>query len=175
MSKDNQRELEPLRKALVQAAELKGTFKLRSGTVSSTYFDKYRFEANPELLLRLTQAMVALVPDDTEVVAGIELGGIPLVTALSLQMGLPASFVRKEAKTYGTCNLAEGVPVKGKRVLVVEDVVSTGGQVLASIEALRQEGAQISHALCVFLRNEDAIGAFNAHNLTLPPLFVEAR
>ena len=89
-------------------AHLTGTFTLRSGTTSTEYFDKYRFEADPALLRDIAAAMAPLVPDGIDALAGLELGGVPIATALSLETGLPARFVRKEAKTYGTCQLAEG-------------------------------------------------------------------
>jgi orotate phosphoribosyltransferase len=68
-----------------RAARLKGSFKLRSGQVSDEYFDKYRFEADPALLARVAAAMLPLVPDEAEVLAGLELGGVPIATAMSLQ------------------------------------------------------------------------------------------
>ena len=110
------------------AAHLTGTFTLRSGQQSSEYFDKYRFEADPALLRDIAEALAPLVPDGIDALAGLEMGGIPIATALSMVTGIPARFVRKEAKTYGTCLLAEGGDIEGKRLLVVEDVVSTGGR-----------------------------------------------
>jgi orotate phosphoribosyltransferase len=160
-----------LRKALVDVAELKGEFTLRSGGTSDTYFDKYRFEADPNLLRQVAIQMAGHIPDGTEVIAGIEMGGIPLATALSLHTGIPAAFIRKQAKTYGTCNLAEGAPVRGKQVFVVEDIVSTGGQVFESVKELRARGAIITDALCVFLRNEKAEQAFARHDLKLRHLY----
>lgn len=76
-------------------ATLTGSFRLRSGQVSSTYFDKYRFEAQPALLRRLATAMIPLLPNDIEMLAGLELGGVPIATAISLQSDLPTVFVRK--------------------------------------------------------------------------------
>lgn len=85
--------------------------------------------------------------------AGLELGGVPIATALSLVTGIPTAFVRKVAKTYGAARLAEGEPVRGRRVLVVEDVITTGGQVAASTEALRERGALVDRVLCVIDRS----------------------
>src|SRR3954452_7885887 len=90
------------------AAHLTGTFTLRSGAVSNEYFDKYRFEADPELLRAIAEATASLVPSGIDALAGLELGGVPLATMLSQVTGLPSLFVRKQAKTYGTCQLAEG-------------------------------------------------------------------
>jgi orotate phosphoribosyltransferase len=92
---------------------LTGQFTLRSGRVASEYFDKYRFEGDPVLLDAIAEKMAALVPSDTEVLAGLEMDGIPVVTALGRHTGLPCAFVRKQAKPYGTCRLAEGADVVG--------------------------------------------------------------
>src|SRR3954447_9179591 len=153
------------------AAHLTGTFTLRSGQVSHEYFDKYRFEADPVLLRDIAEAMAPLVPAGTEVLAGLELGGIPIVTMLSQVTGLPALFVRKEAKTYGTCQLAEGGELDGKRTVVVEDVVTTGGQVLLSCADLRERGALVDTVLCVIDREAGGPEAFAAEGLALRPLF----
>lgn len=109
------------------AAHLTGEFTLRSGQVSTEYFDKYLFESDPELLRAVVDELVTLIPADTEVLAGLELGGVPLATVASQQTGLPAVFVRKAAKEYGTRRIAEGGSVAGRRVTVIEDVVTTGG------------------------------------------------
>lgn len=119
---------------------LTGRFALRSGLESDGYFDKYLFESDPELLQAVAALTALLIPGDIEIVAGLELGGIPVATALSLVTGLPQVLVRKEAKSYGTAKLAEGPAVEGRKVLVVEDVITTGGQVVASTEELRSRG-----------------------------------
>ena len=98
------------------ACRLSGQFELRSGQRSNEYFDKYLFEASPELLKRVSQAMVPLIPSDTDVLGGLELGGVPLATVVSQISGLPTLFVRKEAKQYGTGRLAEGADVAGRTV-----------------------------------------------------------
>src|SRR5246127_2180370 len=87
---------------------LTGRFVLRSGRVADEYFDKYQFEADPALLGELADAMVPLIPEGTEVLAGLEMGGIAVVTTLGQRTGLPCAFVRKAAKTYGTARLAGG-------------------------------------------------------------------
>jgi orotate phosphoribosyltransferase len=153
------------------AAHLTGTFTLRSGTTSTEYFDKYRFEAEPALLRDIAEAMAPLVPGGIDALAGLELGGVPIATALSMVTGLPARFVRKEAKTYGTCQLAEGGDIEGMRLLVVEDVVTTGGQVLLSAADLRERGAKVDTVLCVIDREAGGPEAFAAEDLELRALF----
>lgn len=150
-----------LAQKIYNIAHITGDFLLRSGQRSHEYFDKYRFEARPEILREIARQMAPLIPPDTEVLAGLEMGGIPIATALSLETGIPCCFVRKEAKTYGTCQFAEGVEIKGKKICIVEDVVSTGGQVILSTQDLRSTGAIVDTVLCVIHRNlskEDQIG-----------------
>jgi orotate phosphoribosyltransferase len=115
--------------------------------------------------------MVPLVPDGIDALAGLELGGVPIATALSLATGLPARFVRKEAKTYGTCLLAEGGDIDGQRLLVVEDVITTGGQVLASTADLRERGATVDTILCAIDRRPEGSDVFEAEGLELRALF----
>ncbi|MFF2887323.1 orotate phosphoribosyltransferase [Paenibacillus sp. NPDC057967] len=140
---------------IYDTAHLNGTFTLRSGQVSNEYFDKYLFEADPGLLRTIAEQLVPLIPAGTEVLAGLEMGGIPVATAVSLQSGVPAAFVRKKSKEYGTCKLAEGASIAGKRVCVVEDVITTGGQVMISTQELREAGAIVENVLCVIERNPD--------------------
>lgn len=163
-----------LGRRIYQTAHLTGEFLLRSGQVTGEYFDKYRFEADPVLLDEIAAAMVALVPADTEVLAGLEMGGIPVVTALSRHTGLPCAFVRKRAKEYGTRRLAEGADVAGRRVTIVEDVVTTGGQIVLSTQDLRAAGATIAHAVCVINRNPTTPDPLTEAGLTLHPLLTPA-
>ena len=154
-----------LAKRVVEVALRRGEFKLRSGQRSELYFDKYQFEARPELLREVARQLVPLVPAGTEVLAGLELGGVPIATALSFETGLPCAFVRKERKTYGTCLIAEGAPVRGKRVCIVEDVITTGGAVLDSARELRAEGAELGTVLCVIFRGDPSQDPFASAGL----------
>jgi orotate phosphoribosyltransferase len=163
-------DLQELGQRIYQAAHLTGEFLLRSGLTTNEYFDKYRFEADPVLLDAIAEAMVPLVPADTEVLAGLELGGIPVVTALGRHTGLPCAFVRKVAKAYGTCRLAEGADVAGRRVLVVEDVVTSGGQIILSTRELRALGADIREALCVIDREQGGEASLAAADISLVSL-----
>jgi orotate phosphoribosyltransferase len=160
-----------LARRVFDTAHLTGTFTLRSGQVSHEYFDKYLFEAEPTLLRDIAEAMAPMVPAGVEVLAGLELGGIPIVTMLSQVTGLPALFVRKQAKDYGTCRLAEGGEIDGRRLAVVEDVVTTGGQVLLSCAELRERGAIVDTVLCVIDREAGGPEAFAKEGLALRPLF----
>ncbi|MDP4500423.1 orotate phosphoribosyltransferase [Nonomuraea turcica] len=159
-----------LARRIHSASHLTGHFVLRSGRTTTEYFDKYKFEGDPVLLDDIARAMTPLVPGDIEVLAGLEMGGIPVVTALGRHTGLPCAFVRKQAKTYGTCRLAEGADVSGRRVLVVEDVVTSGGQIVLSTADLRGLGAQISEALCVIDREQRGAAALAAEGIRLSSL-----
>ena len=135
---------------------LTGEFTLRSGQVASEYFDKYLFESDPQLLARVVAQMSDLLPEGTELLGGLELGGVPIVTVLSACVGLPALFVRKKAKEYGTCKLAEGPDVDGRRVTLVEDVITTGGAVRDATRALREAGAVVEVVVCAIDRSPGA-------------------
>lgn len=149
---------EQLAVAIGARCRLEGEFRLRSGEVSNTYFDKYLFESDPRLLDEIARHFESIIPTDTEVLGGLELGGVPLSVALALRTGLPICFVRKEAKPYGTERLAEGAEIAGRNVLLVEDVVTTGGQVAISTAELRAREANVRAALCVIDRRP-AIGS----------------
>ncbi len=132
---------------------LTGEFTLRSGQVAGEYFDKYLFETDPALLARVAAAMAPLLPQDTDLLGGLEMGGIPIVTVVSARTGLPALFVRKQAKAYGTCKLAEGPDVAGRRVTLIEDVITTGGAVRDATVALREAGATVETVVCAIDRS----------------------
>jgi orotate phosphoribosyltransferase len=132
---------------------LRGRFVLRSGQVTGEYFDKYLFESDPVLLHRVAEKMVDLIPAGTEMLGGLELGGIPLATMLSQMTGLPTLFIRKAAKEYGTRRLAEGGDFLGRTVLLVEDVITTGGAVRNAAAALRSHGAAATNVVCAIDRS----------------------
>lgn len=163
---------ETLARAIFDASHLTGTFTLRSGATSTEYFDKYAFESDPGLLFAIARALEPFVPPDTDALAGLELGGVPIATMLSQVTGLPARFVRKEAKTYGTCRLAEGGAVEGLQLVVVEDVVTSGGAVVDGLRELRARGAEVEHVLCVIDREAGAAKSLaEDHGVTLHALF----
>ncbi|MCS7000237.1 MAG: orotate phosphoribosyltransferase [Bacteroidota bacterium] len=160
-----------LARQIYQRSHLVGDFLLRSGQRSSEYFDKYLFESEPSLLQQIAWELARLLPPGTDVLAGLEMGGIPLATAVGLATGLPMAFVRKKAKEYGTCKLAEGASIEGRSVVVIEDVVTSGGQVAESIMALRQQGAHIEHALCVIDRQQGGSELLAQHGVELRSVF----
>jgi orotate phosphoribosyltransferase len=163
-----------LAKKIYDVAHLTGTFLLRSGKTSSEYFDKYQFESDPKLLREIGRALAPMIPPDTDYLGALEMGGIPIATAISLETGIPVVFVRKTAKEYGTCKFAEGPAVKGKRITLIEDVITTGGQVVTSCHDLRADGAQIEHVLCVIDRSEGQTEKLSSAKLKHRALFTMA-
>jgi len=154
---------------------LTGEFTLRSGQVAAEYFDKYLFEARPELLARVVAQMEGLVPEGTELLGGLELGGVPIATVLSARTGLPALFVRKQAKEYGTCKLAEGPDVGGRRVTLVEDVITTGGAVRDATRALREAGAVVETVVCAIDRSPAGSDPLADVGLEVRPVLTKAQ
>jgi len=152
-------------------ARLTGHFTLRSGRTSEIYFDKYQFESDPNLLKAIAGELVALVPEGTEILAGLEMGGIPVVTVLSQFTGLPAAFLRKEPKAYGTCRYAEGADLRNKTVVLVEDVVSSGEAILDAVAALRRDGINPVIALCVIDRQTGGRESLGRSGIELRSLY----
>jgi orotate phosphoribosyltransferase len=154
---------------------LTGRFTLRSGQEATEYFDKYLFEADPGLLRRVAEAMVGLLPDDTDLLGGLELGGVPIATMVSSLTGRPALFVRKKAKEYGTCKLAEGPDVAGRRVTLIEDVITTGGAVRDATRALREAGATVEVVVCAIDRSPAGENPLADVGLEVRPVLTKAQ
>lgn len=164
-----------LARRIYDVSHLTGTFLLRSGQTSNEYFDKYQFESRPELLSGIAKAMAPLIPSETQYLGALEMGGIPVATALSLTTGIPVVFVRKTAKAYGTCKFAEGPDIKGAKITLVEDVITTGGQVATSCQDLRSLGAAVNDiVLCVIDRSHGQARKITEANLQLRALFTMA-
>lgn len=171
MSAQRSLERTALARRIYETARLTGEFTLRSGATSGEYFDKYLFESDPLLLREIAEALMSLLTERVDALAGLELGGVPLAVASSQVSGLPTLFVRKRAKSYGTCRLAEGGEIAGRRVAVIEDVVTSGGQVIESCRALRQGGAEIVAVLCVIDREAGGNESLADEGLELRALF----
>lgn len=128
---------------LIAASELHGDFVLSSGRRSSVYFDKFRFLTDPDLLKDTASAVAALLPEGITHLAAPEGAATLLVAALALRTGLPISVVRKEPKTYGTMSQLEGHAPAGAEVALVEDVSTTGRQVLRAAKVLEEAGCRV--------------------------------
>ncbi len=154
-----------------EKALLKGSLVLRSGAHSDTYFDKYQFESNPELLRAICEELAGLLPPDTEMLLGMDLGGIPVAAVLSQVTGIPVAFIRKERKEHGTRKFAEGPALQGVRCVIVEDVVSSGGAILDSLRMLQEEEVQPAVAVCVIDRESGGPEALDAAGVELRSVF----
>ncbi|MBI1335474.1 MAG: orotate phosphoribosyltransferase [Phycisphaera sp.] len=139
-----------------EAALLHGDFTLRSGRKSKYYLDKYLFETQPDILAALGERFARHVNAEVDRVAGAELGGIPLVAAVSMKTGKPSVLIRNQKKDYGTAKQLEGKLNKGDRVLIVEDIATTGGQVLEAAKVIQGAGATVVKIVAVIDRMEGA-------------------
>ena len=159
-----------LAQSIKTVSELKGQFTLRSGMVSNTYFDKYQFESDPKLLKQIAEAMSVLIPSNTDILCGLEMGGIPIVTMLSQISGLPSAFIRKAAKSYGTCRYAEGPNLANRQLLIVEDVVSSGGAIIEAASKMKADGLYVESAICVIDRQTGGSEKLAEHGIKLKAL-----
>jgi orotate phosphoribosyltransferase len=163
--------MSPLSKEIFDVAHLEGEFLLRSGQISQEYFDKYQFEARPQILQKIAEALIPLLPSEFDLLGAMEMGGIPIATAISLKTGRPMVFIRKEAKKYGTCKFAEGPDIKGKKICLIEDVITTGGQVVISSQMLRDQGAIVTDVVSVIDRSLGDHSRLQGAQLKLTSLF----
>ena len=164
-------ELDELGREIVKASYLKGDFVLRSGKRSNRYFDKFMFETDPALLRRIGKHLAELVPADTQLLAAPELGAVLLGGAVSIQTGLPLVLVRKEAKGYGTAKQIEGRFEPAQRVTVIEDVVTTGGDSLRTVEVLRAARLEVIRLVVVLDRGEGGADNISTAGVPYSPLF----
>jgi len=160
-----------LAERIADVALLRGTFTLRSGRTSDYYLDKYLFSTRPEILRELGAMFAARLPEGTTMLAGAELGGIPLVTATSLASGLPCVFIRNQKKDYGTAKRLEGRVGPEDRVVIVEDVATTGGQALEAAATIRETGATVLGIIATIDRLEGAAENAAAQEIRFESLF----
>lgn len=150
---------------------LRGEFTLSSGKQSDYYVDKYAFETDPEALQAVGDALAAKLTElGATKIAGVALGAVPLVAVASVESGLPYVIARKQEKGYGTGNVIEGDLEEGEEVVVVEDIVTTGGSVREAVEKLRGAGAVVEHVVVVVDREEGGRDAIESAGLRLHAL-----
>jgi orotate phosphoribosyltransferase len=148
---------EQLIQAISDTSVLRGEFTLRSGRKSSYYIDKYRFATRPDVLREVGRLMAEHATElNVDRIAGAELGGVPLATAAALASEKPFVLIRNQKKDYGTAKQMEGELKDGERVLLVEDVLTTGGQVLEAARTLSEAGAKVVRIVGVIDRMEGA-------------------
>ena len=143
-----------LARRVKEAACLEGDFLLRSGRRSKYYLDKYLFETEPEILAELGRRLADRAGAHVQRIAGAELGAVALAAAASMACGKPYVIVRNKKKDYGTSKPIEGRLEKGDVVMLVEDVVTTGGQLLEAAKALEEAGTKIERIVAVIDRQE---------------------
>ena len=143
-------------KRIKETAYLEGDFILRSGKRSKYYLDKYLFETCPDILKALGEEFAGHVTNDVTLIAGAELGGVALAAATAMQTGKKWIIVRQSRKDHGTSKLIEGVLKPGDVVLLVEDIATTGGQVLEAAKIITEAGAKIKKIVCVIDRKQGA-------------------
>jgi len=147
---------EELIRRIKETAYLEGDFTLRSGKKSKYYLDKYLFETCPDILKSLGEEFAKHLTGDVTLIAGAELGGVALAAATAMQTGKNWIIVRNAKKGYGTGKLIEGILNKGDVVLLVEDIATTGGQVLEAAKVITGAGASIKKIVCVIDRKQGA-------------------
>ena len=158
---------------LLDASYLEGDFVLRSGRHSKFYLDKYLFSTQPDLLRDIAAGLAEKLPahEPFDVLAGPELGAVAIVAAVSLAYGKPFLIVRKGEKGYGTSKTLEGRVEPGQRVVMIEDVVTSGGAAIMAAQRLREAGLEVPVLLCVVDREEGGREQIEAQKLVFDPLF----
>ncbi|MCG3138614.1 MAG: Orotate phosphoribosyltransferase [Phycisphaerae bacterium] len=157
-----------------ETAYLEGDFTLRSGRKSKYYLDKYRFETQPDILAALGREFARYVTPAVTLIAGAELGGVPLAATTAIAAQKPFVIVRNAKKDYGTGNVMEGILPPNPHVLLVEDIATTGGQVLEAAQVLRQRGATIEAIVAVIDRQEGARENITSAGFLFHSLFTKA-
>ena len=145
-----------------------GEFELSHGGTSDYYVDKYLFETDPHCLGLIADAFAESI--DEPKLAGVALGAVPLVAVTAVETGRPYVIARKQAKSYGTANRIEGRLDAGERVVVLEDIATTGNSAIDAVEALRDAGATVDRVLVVVDREEGASERLAEHGLELDAL-----
>jgi orotate phosphoribosyltransferase len=145
-----------LTKRVKETSYLEGDFLLRSGKRSKYYMDKYLFETQPDILKALGKEFCKYLTPDVTLIAGAELGGVALAAATAMEANKPWIIVRNSKKDYGTSKMVEGKLQKGDIVLLVEDIATTGGQVLEAAKVIIEAGATVKKIVAVIDRKQGA-------------------
>lgn len=145
-----------LLKRIKETSYLEGDFVLRSGKRSKYYLDKYLFETCPDILKALGAEFAKYATAEVTLIAGAELGGVALAAATAMETGKKWVIIRNSKKDYGTSKMVEGVIKKGDVVLLVEDIATTGGQVLEAAKVIDGAGAKVKKIVAVIDRKQGA-------------------
>jgi orotate phosphoribosyltransferase len=158
---------------IAETSVLHGDFTLRSGRKSSYYLDKYLFSTQPAILSGLGVLFAQRIPPETDRLAGAELGGIPLVSSASIATGKPCLFIRNSKKDYGTAKQLEGRIEAGDKVVLLEDVATTGGQALEAAEIIQEAGGEILKVIATIDREEGARENFESAGIPFESIFTK--
>ena len=167
-------DIHELAERVKEAALLRGDFVLSSGRRSAYYLDKYRIETQPSILRAVAEGLAEKIPAGVNLLAGPELGAIPLVTAVGLKTGIPFLLVRKKAKEYGTKKVVEGLWRAGQSVVLIEDVLTTGNGAITAADSLREIGLTVVKIVCVIDREEGAREAVEGAGYVFDPLLTRS-
>ena len=148
-----------------------GEFTLRSGVISPIYIDLRSIIAYPQLLRSVANALWDAVNSHPTLLCGVPYTALPIATCISLDQNLPMVICRKEAKDYGTKKQVEGIFKKGQNCLIIEDVVTTAGSVLKTIEILEQQGLQVTDVVVLVDRQEGGREALEKKGYRLHAVF----
>jgi orotate phosphoribosyltransferase len=160
-------------KRIKETAYLEGDFILRSGKRSKYYLDKYLFETCPDILRQLGKEFSQYITEDITLVAGAELGGVALAAATAMETGKNWIIVRNSKKGYGTRKMIEGAFRPGDVVLLVEDIATTGGQVLDAAKIITEAGAKVAKIVCVIDRRQGARENIEGAGFTFEAIFTK--
>ena len=156
---------------IAETSVLHGDFTLRSGRKSTYYLDKYLFSTQPEILTGLGAMFAERIPPETDRLAGAELGGIPLVSSASMATGKPCLFIRNSKKDYGTAKQLEGRIEDGDKIVLLEDVATTGGQALEAAQIIREAGGDVLKVISTIDREEGARENFESAGIPFESIF----
>ena len=160
-----------LARRIADVSLLRGDFTLRSGRKSTYYLDKYRFETQPDILLELGKMIAAKIPADAQRIAGPELGAVPLAASAAMQCGKPCLFVRNQKKEYGSGQQIEGVYHAGEKIVLIEDIVTSGGQVIEAVKTLKDAGLSVLKVIVIIDREEGGREAIEGAGIKMDSLF----
>ncbi|MFC1616947.1 orotate phosphoribosyltransferase [Candidatus Margulisiibacteriota bacterium] len=162
-----------LLKKIKETSILEGKFTTRAGKKTNYYVDKYLFETKPDILNSIADELVKILPNPNNYdrIAAPELGAVALAAVVSIKVGKPFIIIKKQTKDYGTKKHIEGEFKPSEKVVVLEDILTTGGAVLRACDILLAEKMKILEIVGVFNREEGAEENITAKNLTMKALF----
>lgn len=164
---------------IIKDSVLYGEFTLSSGKESNYYIDKYRFETNPRALDIIGEHIADKIKDiNAKKIGGVSLGGVPLAAIASVKADIPYIIIRKKEKEYGTSNSIEGRLNKGEKIVIIEDIITTGNSSIEAIDQVRNQGGIVEDIIVVIDRQDGGKenlekNGVNVHSLVLAEEILE--